>query len=130
MQIISFTPFDSHTLPTFAKLNIIKFPNLSSFCNCFFIYKYFLNKSSSVLSNVFILASNIHEQNTRAASHSLLTKPSCSTSRYDTNTFNASAIKSWNFFQIKFSNNNLYQLSYFELKVLIKNQIKINLLLS
>ena len=34
MQIISFASFNAHTLPIFAKLNIIKFPDLISFCNC------------------------------------------------------------------------------------------------
>ena len=120
MQIISFASFDPHTLPIFTKLNI-KFPDLISFCNCLFIYKHFLSKSSSVLSNVFILTSNTHEQNTRSASHGLLTKPSCNTPKYGTNAFAASAVKSWNFFQKKFSNNNLCQLSYSQLKLLIKN---------
>ena len=30
MQIIIFTFFDAHTLPIFAKLNIIKFPEIQS----------------------------------------------------------------------------------------------------
>ena len=109
MQIISFASFDAHTLPIFAKLNIIKFPDLISFCNCLFIYKHFLSKSPSVFSNVFVLRSNIPEQNTRSASHGILIKPSCSTSKYGINAFTASAMKSWNFFQKRFSNNNLYQ---------------------
>ena len=121
MPIISFASFDAHTLPIFAKLNIIKFPDLISFCNCLFIYKHFLSKSPSVFSNVFVLRSNTHEKNTRSASHGFLTKPSCSTSKYGINAFAASAIKSWNFFQKRFSNNNLCQLSYFQLKLLIKN---------
>ena len=57
--------------------------------------------------NVFILISNTHKQNTRSVSHGILTKPSCSTSKYGINAFSASAIKSWNFFQKRFSNNNL-----------------------
>ena len=121
MRIISFTSFNAHTLPIFAKLNIIKFPDIISFCNCLFIYKHFLNNSSSFFSNVFILTSNTHEQNTRSASYGLLTKRSCSTSKYGTNAFAASAIKSWNFFQKKFSNNSICQLSYSQLKLLIKN---------
>ena len=51
MWIISFASFDAHTFPIFAKLNIIpkyKFPGLISFCNCLFIYKHILSKSSSV----------------------------------------------------------------------------------
>ena len=119
--LISFTSFDAHTLPKFAKLHIIKFPDLISFCNCLFIYKHFLSKSPSVFSNIFILASHTHEQNTRSASQGLLTKPSFSTSKYGINAFAASAIKSWNFFQKMFPNNNLCQLSYFQLKLLIKN---------
>ena len=121
MRIISFASFNAHTLPIFAKLNMIKFPGLISFCNCLFIYKHFLNKSSSVFSSMFILTSNTHEQNTRSASHRILTKPSCSTSKYGTNAFAASTIKSWNFYQKKFSNNNLCQLTYSRLKLLIKN---------
>ena len=121
LRIISFASFDAHTLPIFAKLNIIKFPDLISFCNCLFIYKHFLSKSPSVFSNVFILRSNTHEQNTRSASHGLLTKPSYRTSKYGINAFAASAIKSWNSFQKRFSNNNLCQLSYSQLKLLIKN---------
>ena len=123
MRIISFAPFDAHTLPIFAKLNIIKFPDLIFFffCNCLFIYKHFLSKPSSVFSNVFILTSNTHEHKTRSMSHGLLTKPSCNTSKYGTNAFAASAIKSWDFFQKKFCNNNLCQLSYSHLKLLIQN---------
>ena len=37
--IISFAFFDAHTLPIFAKLNIIKFPDIISFSNCLFISK-------------------------------------------------------------------------------------------
>ena len=121
MQMISFTSFNAHTLPIFAKLNIIKFPDLISFCSCLFIYKHFLDMSSSVFSNVFILTSTTHEQNTRSASYGLLTKPSCSTSKYGTNAFATSAINSRDIFQKTFSNNNLCQLSYSELKMLIKN---------
>ena len=121
MRVVSFTFFDFHTLPIFAKSNIITFSDLIPFCNCLFIYKHFLSKSSSVFSNVFILTSDTHEQNTRSASRALLTKPSCNTSKHGTNAFAASAIKSWNFFQKKISNNNLCQLSSSQLKLLIKN---------
>ena len=44
--------------------------------------------------NVFILASNTHEKSTRFASHGLLIKPTCNTSKYGTNAFVASAIAS------------------------------------
>ena len=82
MRIISFAFFDAHTLPIFA------------FCNCLFIYKHFLSKSRSVFSNVFVLTSNTHKQNTRSGSHGLLAKPSCSTSKHSINAFAVSAIKS------------------------------------
>ena len=107
MRRVSFASFDAHTLPIFAKLNIIKFPDLISFCNCLFIYKHFLSKSPSVFSNVVILRSNTHEQNIRSVSHGLLTKSSCCISKYGINVFAASAIKSWNFFQKRFSNNKV-----------------------
>ena len=90
MWIISFASFNDYTLPIFAELNIVKCPDLISFCSCLFIYKHFLSKSSSVFSIIFILTSNTHEQKTRLASHGLLTKPSCSTSKYGTNAFAAS----------------------------------------
>ena len=112
---------DAHTLPIFAKLNIIKFSDLISLCNCLFIYKHFISKPASVFSHVFILASNTHEQNTRFASHGLLIKPRCNTSKYGTNAFVASAIASWNFFQKEFLSNNMRQITYSQLKVLIKN---------
>ena len=121
MRMISFVHYDAHTLPIFAKLNKIKISDLISLCNCLFIYKHFISKPASVFSHVFILASNTHEQNTRLASHGLLTKPRCNTSKYGTNGFAASAIASWNFFQNKFPSNNLRQISYSQLKVLIKN---------
>ena len=110
-----------HTLPIFPKLNIIKFPDLILLWNCLFIYKHFISNPASVFSHVFILASNTHEQNTRLASHDLLTKPRCNTSKYGTNGFAASAIASWNFFQNNFPSNNLRQISYSQLKLLIKN---------
>ena len=74
---------------------------------------------------MFQMTSNIHEENTRSASHGLSTKPSCNTSKYGTNALAASAIKSWNFFHRKLSNNNLCQLSYSQLKVLIKKHFSI-----
>ena len=119
IRIISFAQYDAHTLPIFAKLNIIKFSDLISLCNCLFIYKHVFSKAPSVFSHVFILASNTHEQNTRFASHGLLIKPRCNTSKYSTNTFVASAIASWNFFQKEFPSNNVRQYSQFT--VLIKN---------
>ena len=91
--------------------------------NSLFIYEHFSNNPASVFSHVFILESNTHEQNTRFASHGLLTKPRCSTSKYNTNGFAASATASWNFFQNKFPSNNLRQISYSQLKVLIKNYV-------
>ena len=121
MQIISFVSFDAHTIQIFVKLNIIRFLDLISFCNCLSIYKHFLSFSSSVFSNVFILISSTHEHNIRSASHGLLTKPSCIASEYGTNAFADSAIRSQSLFQGAFSNNNLCQLSYSKHKVLIKN---------
>ena len=82
MRVISFTRYDAHTVPIFVKVNIIKFSDLILLYNCLFICKPFISKSSSVFSHVFILASNAHEQNTRFASHSLLAKPTCNTSKY------------------------------------------------
>ena len=79
------------------------------------------SKAPSVFSNVFILASNTHKQNTRFVSRGLLIKQTCNTSKYGTNIFVASAIASWNFFQKEFPSNNMRQISYSELKVLIKN---------
>ena len=40
MWIISFASFDAHSLPIFAKVNIIKFPDLIFFCNYVNIKKY------------------------------------------------------------------------------------------
>ena len=130
MWIISFASFHAHVLPIFAEPKIIKFPDLISFCNCFFVYEDFMNKSFSVFSHVFILTSNTHKQNTRLASHCLLTKTSCNTSKYDKNDFAASAIISWNptiqyNIQRKFSDSNLCQLYYSQLKMLIKNTFSI-----
>ena len=65
---------DAHTLPIFAKLNIIKFSDMISLCNCLFIYKHFIRKPASRFSYVFVLAFNTHEQSTRFASYGLLTK--------------------------------------------------------
>ena len=110
-----------HTLPIFPKLNIIKFPDLILLWNCLFIYKHFISNPASVFSHVFILASNTHEQNTRFAPHCYLTKPTCNTSKYDSNGFFASAIASWNFSQNKFCTNNIRKMPYFQVKVLIKN---------
>ena len=103
MRKTSFTHYDAHTLPIFAKLNIIKFSDLMvSLCNYLFIYEHFIGKPASVFSHVFILALNTHEQYTKFTSDGLLTKPTCKTSKYGTNGFAASAIASWNFFQNKF----------------------------
>ena len=51
-RVISFARYDAHALPIFAKLNIIKFSDLILLCNCLFIYKKFICKSSSVFSYV------------------------------------------------------------------------------
>ena len=121
IQLISFAQYDVHTLPIFAKLNISMFSCLISLYNCLFIYKHFFSKTPSVFSHVFILASSTHQQNTKFASHGILIKSRCKTSKYGTNAFVASAIASWNFFQKEFTSNNMRQISYSQLKVLIKN---------
>ena len=126
MQKISFASFDAYTLPLFAKSNIIKFSNLISFCDCLFSINIFWVSFPQIFSNVFILTSSNSKQSARSALHGLLTKPSCSTSKYGTNAFAASAIKSWNLLKRKFSNNSLCQLSYSQLKVLIKNHFIIS----
>ena len=109
--LISFACYDTHKLKIFAKLNIIKFSDLILLCTCLFIYKQFIIKSTSNFSHVFNLASNTHEQNTKFALHGLSTKPTCNILKYGTNAFAAS----------EFPSNNLRQISYFQLKVLIKN---------
>ena len=93
MQIISFAHYDTLTLPTFAKLNIIMFSHLISLWNCLFIYEH-ISKPSSFLSRVFILAFDKHKQNARFASHGPLTKSTSNTSKYGTNAFVASTIAS------------------------------------
>ena len=52
----------------------------------------------SYLCTALSRKSNTQEQSTRSASHCLLTKTSCSTSKYGINAFAASAIKSWSLF--------------------------------
>ena len=121
MRIISFASFDAGTLPIFAKLNVIKFLILFLFLIVCLSANIFLVSLPYFFQIFFILKSNTHEQNTRSASHGLLTKPSCSASKYGLNAFVLSAIKLWNFFQKRFSNNNLCQSFYPQLKLLIKN---------
>ena len=53
MRIISFAHHDAHTLPIFSKLNIIKFSDLISLCNCLLIYKHFISKPASVSFHIF-----------------------------------------------------------------------------
>ena len=113
--------YDAHILSVFAKLNIINSSDLISLCNCLFIYKHFFSKAPSVFSHVAILASNTHKQNTRVASHGLLIKPTCNSSKYGTNAFAAPAIASWNLFQKEFPSNNLRQVSYSKFKIWVKN---------
>lgn len=87
MCIISFASFDTHILPIFAELNIIKFPDLIS------LY-YFLSKSISLFSHVFSLTSN-----TGLLKNQI---PSCNTLKHDTNAFAAFVIRSREFFQTRF----------------------------
>ena len=77
MRIISFACYVARTLTIFANLNIITFSDLVSLCNWLSIYKHFISNFHSVFSHVFFLASNTRKQNTRFASHGLLTKPTC-----------------------------------------------------
>ena len=117
LQIISFAQYYAHTLPIFAKLNIINFSDLISLCNVCSSINIFLVRLLHFF-HIFILASSTYGQNTRFASHGLLIKPRCNTSKYGTNIFVASAITSWNFFQKEFPSNNMRQISYSQLKVL------------
>ena len=106
----------------FAKLNIMKFSDLISLCNCLLFINIFLVIRLLQFFHVFILASNTHEKNTRFATHGLLIKSTCNISKYNTtNAFVISAIASWNFFQKEFPINNLRKVSYSQLEVLIKN---------
>ena len=69
VRIISFAQYDAHTLPIFAKFNIIKFSDLISLCNCLLIYKHLFSKAPSAFSHVFILASNTHVRKTLDLHH-------------------------------------------------------------
>ena len=81
LQIISFAQYDAHTLPIFAKLNIINFSDLISLCNVCSSINIFLVRLLQFF-HIFILASSTYGQNTRFASHGLLIKPRCNTSKY------------------------------------------------
>ena len=64
--------------------------------------RYYLGEYLNCLpyfSHVFILSSNTHEQNRRSASHGLLTKPSCITSKCSSDSFTFSAFMSSIFLQ-------------------------------
>ena len=67
----SFAQYDAHALPIFLKLNIFKFSDLISLCNCLFIHKHFFSKASSGFSHVFILASN-HMNKTHGLLHHMV----------------------------------------------------------
>ena len=47
-RIISFPHYDAHALPIVLNLNILKFSDMISLCNCLFIYKHFISKPASV----------------------------------------------------------------------------------
>ena len=108
-------------IPIFWKSNIIRFSGLISLCNCLFIYKQFLVRLLQFFP-MFSFKHPIHMNKTLGLRHMVfLIKPRCNTSKYGTNAFIAFAIASWNFFQKEFPSNNVRQISYSQLKVLIKN---------
>ena len=47
-RIISFAHYDVHALPIVLNLNILKFSDMISLCNCLFMYKHFISKPASV----------------------------------------------------------------------------------
>ena len=112
MGIVSFACYDVHTVPLFMKLNIINFSDLILLSNCLFILKHCISKSPSVFSHVLDLASDTYEQNTRFASHDLLTEPTCNT--YCTG-FSCFCYSIMDFFPKRDSSNNLRQISYSQL---------------
>ena len=119
--IISFGSFDTHTLPIFAELNKNKFADLISFSNCILSINIFW-VSLPQLFHVFSFWHLIFMNKTlRSASHGLWINLAILHQNVAQMLLLLQLLMSWNFFQRKFSNNNLWQLSYSQLKVLNKN---------
>lgn len=68
IRTITFSRYDAHSSPLFKRLNIIKFPDLTSFYITIFMHKFHSNKLPTVFNNYFTPVNKIHNYNTRLAS--------------------------------------------------------------
>ena len=112
------SPFH-HTVDIYKKYKLLKFADLVTLKNLFFIHDYINKKIPESFDGYFHLSREMHTHNTRNASQSHLFVPQTDSVRYGRNSFKLKPIFSWNSFCEKFPDTDLTHL----LRIKFKNTI-------
>ena len=128
LKIMSFAPFNSHSLSYFHDYNILKFCNIINVETCAFINNCFNSNTFSVFGERFKLISESHAHNTRSSSKGLLFVPRYNTSRFGRTLIICSATLIWNHLQNKYSNHDFMKLAPKALKKFLTRK-KISILI-
>ena len=96
LRIINNQPKNSHSVPLFKQINILKFEDKILIGNIKFVSKSINNLLPPIFKNWFIFFSEIHNYNIVLSSTDKLFKPSYRTDSYGKNSVIISAINCWN----------------------------------
>ena len=96
LRIINNQPKNSHSVPLFKQINILKFEDKILIGNIKFVSKSINNLLPPIFKNWFIFFSEIHNYNIVLSSTDKLFKPSYRTDSYGKNSVIISVINCWN----------------------------------
>ena len=123
LRIMSFAPFNSHSLSYFHDYNILKFCDIINIEASAFIKNCFNSNTFSVFAERFKLISESHAHNTRSSSKGLLFVPRYNTSRFGRTLIICSATLIWNHLQNKYSNHDFMKLAPKALKKFLTQKL-------
>ena len=97
LRIMTFSEFNSHSNPLFIDLKLLKVRDIIKFHQLKLVYGFYNNLLPTELQNLFVLDSDVHNYETRSATHHLLHIPRINTSSFGNKSIKYTCPISWNF---------------------------------
>ena len=111
IRIINFAKFDDPSTPLYKKSEILKLSDHVRLQNFLYVHNSINGTLPVALRNLFQMAADTHEINTRGASQCKVTLPKARTQNYGINSINYQSAASWNLFMSILCEENLHRKS-------------------
>ena len=120
IRIINFANYQEPTANLFNNSKVLKFKDNIALKNYLYVHDSFRGNLPSVLRNNFEYLHDFHNHNTRISTSYCVKLPKNRTQAYEINSIKSQSGRSWNYFQVNCSSDQLYSKS----KDICKKQIK------